>query len=110
MTAIQRRLDRETNKQVRDEVKDRLGNKVTKESVNYRPKTQESIESCAECGHYLSPGSDNSSCRRIAGIVYAEDICDMFIVRKEESKEESSKGQGGSVQPLSISIEIQNRK
>lgn len=66
-------------------VVDRLSGKLSKEDANYRPaKELESKESCAECEHYLIPGSASSSCRRVAGIVSGEGLCDLFVVRPTE--------------------------
>lgn len=72
----------------RFEVKDRLTGKVGKEQANYRPsKETELKESCIECIHYLNPGSDVSSCRRVAGVVYGPDLCDLFAARQQEDTE-----------------------
>lgn len=72
----------------RFEVSDRLTGKVGKEDANYRTaKELESKESCFECVHYLQPGDDVSACRRIAGVVYASDVCDLFAPRPDEGIE-----------------------
>lgn len=69
----------------RHEVNDRLAGKIGKEEANYRPsKERESKESCIECVHYLNPSSDVSSCRRVAGVVYGPDLCDLFAARQHE--------------------------
>lgn len=76
----------------RGEVVDRLTGKVGKEDANYRASDQvNSKESCFECEHYLSPGQESSSCRRIAGVVHAEDVCDLFAARPTEFTEQEEK-------------------
>jgi hypothetical protein len=87
------------DKQRRSYVADRLGGKVTKEESNYRPHdSADTKDTCFECTHYLDVGEESSSCRRVAGIVYAEDTCDMWAARAEEKSE---------VQPqMNIHIEV----
>ena len=82
---------KKTSKQVRQEVTDRkvvvvdrLAGKSAKADVDYRPSHKESKSSCAECEHFLSPGNETSSCRRVAGAVFANDVCDLFVARKRE--------------------------
>lgn len=67
-------------------VADRLQGKTSKEEVNYRPAADEAESkiSCSECAHYLQAGHEHSNCRRVAGIVEARDICDLFVERSEE--------------------------
>jgi len=87
------------DKRRRAYVVDRLTGKVSKEEANYRPHDNaETKDTCAECEHYLIPGQENSSCRRVAGIVRAEDTCDLFAARAVE---------GGTVQPqMNIHIQV----
>lgn len=68
-------------------VADRLQGKVGKEEANYRASDEEkSKESCFECVHFLSPGNEISACRRVAGVVYATDICDLYATRPTEGQ------------------------
>lgn len=61
----------------RQEVVDRLsGNKVSKETANYRVGKGSDI--CFECEHYLITGAPSSNCRRVLGPVEAQDTCDLF--------------------------------
>lgn len=64
---------------------DRLSGKTSKEDANYRDADErQTKETCFECEHYLSPGEAEAACRRVAGIVYAQDVCDLFVARAEE--------------------------
>ena len=80
-------------------VADRLGGKVTKEEANYRPHDNaDRKDTCAECDSYLTPGEAQSSCRKVAGLVEAEDTCDLWAARVSE---------GTGIQPQTqIHIEI----
>lgn len=69
----------------RGEVVDRLAGKTSKEQVNYRPgETADAKSSCGECEHFLTPGQPNSGCRRVAGVVEAIGLCDLFAPRASE--------------------------
>lgn len=77
-------IDRPGEKR-RVEVVDRLTGKVSKQSAEYRGSHEEQDKaSCAECEHYLIPGNPTSSCRRVAGVVEARDVCDLFCPRMAE--------------------------
>lgn len=77
---------------------DRLRGKITKEEANYRPHDDaDSVDTCFECEHYLDPGSEHSACRRVAGVIEAEDTCDLWAARAGED----------SVQPK-ITIQIRS--
>lgn len=69
------------------EVVDRLSGKTSKQQVNYRPASSDVKSSCSECEHYQFPGQDTSNCRRVAGVVEAEDICDIFVARMAENQD-----------------------
>lgn len=72
------------------EVSDRLNGKKSKEEVNYRPQRNLEVEeSCFECRYYVSTGKSESACEKVAGIVRAEDVCDLFEARAEESAQPS---------------------
>lgn len=69
----------------RAEVADRLKGKLSKEEANYRPQQNvEDKSSCRECEHYLDPEESSSLCRRVAGSVEADDICDLWVARTED--------------------------
>lgn len=61
------------------------GNKVSKETANYRVGTDaENGKSCFECLHYEIPGGATSSCRRVLGPVEARDVCDLFTTKSTD--------------------------
>ena len=61
-------------------VSGRLAGKSTKEETNYRPSMDEAKtgKSCASCTYYNKTGSFHSDCSKVAGIVDARDICDVY--------------------------------
>lgn len=64
------------------EVADRLNGKKSKEEANYRPqRNAESVKSCFDCSYYTNEGEPQSACTKVAGIVEAEDICDLWEAR-----------------------------
>jgi len=64
------------------EVISRLGGKVTKDEATYRPQSNtDSKECCMECEHYAEHGQPTSECRRVAGPVSAEGLCDLWVER-----------------------------
>lgn len=69
----------------RSEVVDRLGGKLSKQDTNYRPGVRDDKASCAECEHYLLPGNPTSNCRKVAGVVYSVDMCDVWVARAAEN-------------------------
>ena len=75
---------REQGPERRSTVVDRLAGKAAKSDVEYRPSHKDTKSSCAECEHYLNPGQEHSSCRRVAGAVAANDVCDLFVARNRE--------------------------
>ena len=79
------------DKKRRYEVAGRLRGKVTKEEANYRPHdSAETTDTCFECKHYMSR-EDAAGCKKVAGIVYAEDTCDLWASRGKEEPKEASK-------------------
>jgi hypothetical protein len=77
------------DKQRKAYVVDRLGGKITKEEANYRPHDNANTkDTCFECDHYLNTGEQNSACRRVAGVVNAEDTCDLWVARISEGTEQ----------------------
>lgn len=66
---------------------DRLSGKVSKEDANYRPAEHDTKESCAECHYYTAPGEPQASCRRVAGSIQGDLLCDYFEARKEEGSQ-----------------------
>lgn len=85
----------------RGTVIDRLSGKTSKQDVGYRPAKEGEKESCAECIYFTQPGQDTSSCVRVAGVVYAEDTCDIFASRPIE---------GSPAKPETHQITINIRK
>lgn len=74
-------------RKVRADVTSRLGSLTSREEAYYRPQENaDSKEFCSECVHYLQPGEENSSCRRVAGIVEAHYVCDMFVPRESQGQ------------------------
>lgn len=81
------RNDRSTYSKRRDEISDRLStDKQSKEEVSYRGTTPEDVDKCIECEYYEKPGEDSSSCKKVAGLVYADDTCDLFEKRSKEDQ------------------------
>lgn len=78
---------------------DRLSGKSSKQDVGYRPAREGEKESCAECIYFTQPGSDTASCVRVAGVTYAEDVCDLFASRPTE-------GANGRLDTSQITINI----
>lgn len=76
--------------QRRLEVLERLGGKITKSEAELRPAGRNTKINCAECVHFLLPGNPTSSCRRVAGVVYAETVCDLFAPRETEFGDQGS--------------------
>lgn len=99
------RRDRDTKEKERSEISARLEGKKSKEEVAYRAKNPGSKESCEECKHYLNPGEDSSNCKIVAGLVYAEDTCDLFDSRVKENKVEGQ--DSDRAQPIVVNIEVQ---
>ena len=58
-----------------------LQGKVSKQEANYRYPQSGVKTSCIECTHFLREGSEISDCRRVAGPVAAEDVCDLFAAK-----------------------------
>jgi len=60
-----------------------LAGKISKEQAKYRQAMDEAEnkKSCSECQNYEVAGQMNSSCVRVAGIVQADDICDLWVQR-----------------------------
>lgn len=65
----------------RKEVSERMGGKSSKQDVYYRPSPRGSTLLCSECEHYLVPNNPSSGCRKVAGIVYGDDTCDLYTAR-----------------------------
>lgn len=79
--ALLKRIPREGEER-RIVVVDRLAGKVSKQDVGYRPSVFGDKRSCSECDHYEIPGDSTSVCRRVAGLVYGTDVCDMFAANE----------------------------
>lgn len=80
---------------------DRLSGKQSKESATYRDGNEANTKSsCAECEYYLHPGQAESSCGKVAGVVEARSVCDLFTPRVSEH------GNGQGVE-LNISLSVQ---
>lgn len=84
-------------------VVDRLAGKTTKQDSNYRPAEHGSKETCFDCDHYLVEGGRVSTCRRVAGIVEASDVCDLFTARQNEPGVPGPENSGTGLQ-LTINI------
>ena len=68
----------------------RLRGKESKEEAKYRSHSDaESQDTCFECANYEQPGEERSACRVVAGIVSAEDTCDLWMARTEQSAQPS---------------------
>lgn len=81
---------------------DRLSGKQSKESAVYRDGNEALTKSsCAECENYLYPGQAESSCAKVAGVVEARSVCDLFTPRVSEH---GDRGQGVE---LNISLSVQ---
>lgn len=61
----------------------KIAGKVSKDGANYRQAMDEAKtgESCAECKNFLKKGSIHSDCSKVAGIIEANDYCDLFEAR-----------------------------
>lgn len=81
-----RRVQRDGEER-RQTVVDRLSGKTAKEDANYR-SAHDAVEkaTCFECVHFLNVGSMQSPCRRVAGVVEARDVCDLFDPRDTEPR------------------------
>lgn len=86
----QKRVPREGEER-RSVVVDRLSGKSSKQDVGYRPSSSSTKASCSECEHYGTPGDSSSTCRRVAGVVYGVDKCDLFVARAAESAVQPTK-------------------
>ncbi len=54
---------------------DRLGGKLSKESVNYRPsRGSDNIIMCSECMYF----DGENSCMKVAGAIEKQDVCDLY--------------------------------
>lgn len=60
------------------ETRDVLEGKKTKASVHYRPQMEDSVETCFDCTYYCAIGKPESDCTKVAGMVRAEWICDLW--------------------------------
>lgn len=60
-----------------------LAGKLSKDEAKYRQSMNEAENkmSCSECQHYEVPGQLHSTCVRVAGIIEANDICDLWVQR-----------------------------
>lgn len=54
------------------------GEKKVPTEVDYRQAPVDSKERCHECLHYSKPGSSESDCAKVVGVVRAEGVCDLF--------------------------------
>lgn len=72
------------------EVVDRFHGKRSRDEVNYRPqRDSESVKSCFDCQYYTDEGEPQSACEKVAGMVEAEDICDLWEARTSEGAQPS---------------------
>lgn len=83
-------LRKRPGEQRRGVVIDRLSGKLAKTDSGYRPAGHETKAMCAECTHFLLPGNSVSSCRRVAGIVQHDGVCDLFTPREAEGTARAS--------------------
>ncbi len=74
-------------------IAERLAGKISKEDANYRNSQSNSKEMCGECDYYQFPGQPTSNCKRVAGVVEAEDVCDYFYPRRDEVNVLADQGQ-----------------
>lgn len=57
------------------------GEKKTPTEADYRQAPVDSKNRCHECQHYNKPGSSESDCSKVIGVVRAEGTCDLFAKR-----------------------------
>ena len=73
----------------RREAAEMLEGKQSKQSVDYRPSSEETDEDwCGACVHYIDKGKPASRCAQVAGTVYDSDVCDLFEEDMEAQAEE----------------------
>lgn len=64
----------------------RLTGKKDKESVGYRQQQNlENTKTCFDCEYYSSPGKGVSACEKVAGLVEARDVCDLWKTRSSNT-------------------------
>jgi hypothetical protein len=74
--------NRSSNARRKADVVGRLEGKLSKEEANYRPQDNtESKKTCFDCVYYENEGEAISMCKRVAGMVEANDLCDLWAAR-----------------------------
>lgn len=87
------------DKERRAAVAGRLSGKKTKEEANYRPHDNaDSKDSCFDCQSYLDVGKPQSACSKVAGIMSAEDTCDLWSERTSQPV--------GQAPAINISVQV----
>lgn len=62
------------------------GTKKSPSDADYKPASSDSKKRCHECANYGKPGSHESDCKKVIGIVVAEGVCDFWQQRKYEEE------------------------
>lgn len=82
------------------------GEKKVPTEVDYRQAPVDSKERCHECSFYNKPGSSESDCAKVVGVVRAEGVCDLFRLRAVgETPHTGSQGSGTS---FAVTVEVNN--